>query len=115
MLKSNMFSIEWPPKSGRQREFPEVDKAAWVDVETARRKILKGQAPFLDQLLVKLRMASDTVMEPSRLSGYAVLVQDYRDDFAGIVLTKLIWASTIFKKNSVSFSAKASTRGWFVA
>jgi len=54
-LKSNMFSMEWPPKSGRQREFPEVDKAAWFDVETARRKILKGQAPFLDQLLVKLQ------------------------------------------------------------
>ena len=54
-LKSNMFSMEWPPKSGRQREFPEVDKAAWFDVETARRKILKGQAPFLDQLLVMLQ------------------------------------------------------------
>ena len=54
-LRSNMFSMEWPPKSGRQREFPEVDKAAWFDVETARRKILKGQAPFLDQLLVKLQ------------------------------------------------------------
>ena len=56
-LKSNMFSMEWPPKSGRQREFPEVDKAAWFDVETARRKILKGQAPFLDQLLVMLQNA----------------------------------------------------------
>ena len=56
-LKSNMFSMEWPPKSGRQREFPEVDKAARFDVETARRKILKGQAPFLDQLLVMLQNA----------------------------------------------------------
>jgi predicted NUDIX family NTP pyrophosphohydrolase len=53
--KSNTFSMEWPPKSGRQQQFPEVDKAAWFDVETARRKILKGQAPFLDQLLVKLQ------------------------------------------------------------
>jgi predicted NUDIX family NTP pyrophosphohydrolase len=50
-LKSNMFSIEWPPRSGRQQEFPEVDRAAWFDVESARRKILKGQEPFLDQLL----------------------------------------------------------------
>lgn len=52
-LKSNTFSMEWPPKSGRQQEFPEVDKAEWFNVEAARRKILKGQAPFLDQLLAK--------------------------------------------------------------
>jgi predicted NUDIX family NTP pyrophosphohydrolase len=50
-LKSNLFSMEWPPKSGRQQEYPEVDRAAWFAVETARLKILKGQAPFLDQLL----------------------------------------------------------------
>ena len=49
-LKSNMFSMEWPPRSGRQQEFPEVDRAAWFGIEDARRKILKGQAPFLDQL-----------------------------------------------------------------
>jgi predicted NUDIX family NTP pyrophosphohydrolase len=49
-LKSNMFSIEWPPKSGKLREFPEVDRAAWFQMEEARRKILKGQAAFLDQL-----------------------------------------------------------------
>ena len=56
-LKSNTFSMEWPPKSGRQQEFPEVDKAAWFGLATARRKILKGQAPFLDQLQVKLQSA----------------------------------------------------------
>jgi len=49
-LKSNTFSMEWPPKSGRQQEFPEVDGAAWMSIEVARRKILKGQVPFLDQL-----------------------------------------------------------------
>ena len=49
-LKSNMFSLEWPPKSGRQQSFPEVDRAAWFPIETARTKILKSQAPFLDQL-----------------------------------------------------------------
>jgi predicted NUDIX family NTP pyrophosphohydrolase len=54
-LKSNTFSMEWPPKSGRHQEFPEVDKAAWFDVETARRKILKGQAPFLDQVLLMVQ------------------------------------------------------------
>jgi predicted NUDIX family NTP pyrophosphohydrolase len=52
-LKSNTFSMEWPPKSGRQQEFPEVDKAEWFSVEAARRKILKGQELFLDQLLAK--------------------------------------------------------------
>ena len=56
-LKSNTFSMEWPPKSGRQHEFPEVDKAEWFGLETARRKILKGQAPFLDQLLLNVQTA----------------------------------------------------------
>jgi predicted NUDIX family NTP pyrophosphohydrolase len=53
-LKSNTFSMEWPPRSGRRREFSEVDRAAWFAVESARRKILKGQAGFLDQLLAAL-------------------------------------------------------------
>jgi predicted NUDIX family NTP pyrophosphohydrolase len=53
-LKSNMFSMEWPPKSSRQQEFPEIDKAAWFGLEAARLKILKGQAPFLDRLRVKV-------------------------------------------------------------
>ena len=52
-LKSNTFSMEWPPKSGRYREFPEIDRAAWFTIEAARKKILKGQAPFLDQLQQK--------------------------------------------------------------
>lgn len=50
LLRSNTFPLEWPPKSGRIQEFPEVDRAAWFPVETARQKILKGQAGFLDQL-----------------------------------------------------------------
>jgi len=49
-LKSNSFSMEWPPKSGKQSDFPEVDRAAWFDLETARRKILESQAPLLDQV-----------------------------------------------------------------
>lgn len=53
-LKSNLFCIEWPLKSGRRQEFPEVDRAAWFSLEAARRKILKGQAPFLLQLQQKL-------------------------------------------------------------
>lgn len=53
-VESNLFSMEWPPKSGRQAEFPEVDRAGWFSIEEARRKILKGQAPFLDRLLALL-------------------------------------------------------------
>lgn len=52
-LSSNLFSIEWPPKSGRQQEFPEVDRAAWFSIVEARDKILSGQAPFLDALLAR--------------------------------------------------------------
>jgi len=48
-LRSNTFSMEWPPRSGRRQEFPEVDRAAWFDLETARRKILAAQVPFLDR------------------------------------------------------------------
>ena len=42
--------MEWPPRSGRRQEFPEVDRAAWFTLDEARDKILKGQAPFLDDL-----------------------------------------------------------------
>jgi predicted NUDIX family NTP pyrophosphohydrolase len=49
-LKSNLFTMEWPPKSGRQQSFPEVDRAQWFDLATARRKILPSQLPLLDQL-----------------------------------------------------------------
>lgn len=49
-IQSNRFTLEWPKGSGRLREFPEVDRAQWFDLETARRKILKGQREFLDRL-----------------------------------------------------------------
>jgi predicted NUDIX family NTP pyrophosphohydrolase len=49
-LRSNSFVLEWPPKSGVEREFPEIDKAAWFDVRDARRKIHKGQRTFVEQL-----------------------------------------------------------------
>lgn len=53
-LKSNSFEMEWPKGSGRLRAFPEVDRAEWFDVALARRKILKGQAPLLDELAAVL-------------------------------------------------------------
>lgn len=50
-ITSNTFSLEWPPRSGRTQEFPEVDRADWFDVETARAKLVSGQVPLLDLLL----------------------------------------------------------------
>jgi predicted NUDIX family NTP pyrophosphohydrolase len=49
-VRSNDFTMEWPPKSGRQQVFPEVDRAAWFPLEEAAVKILAGQAPLLEQL-----------------------------------------------------------------
>lgn len=57
-LRSNTFTMEWPPRSGVQREFPEVDRAAWFSVEAAARKILKGQVGFLAQLEQRLAARS---------------------------------------------------------
>ena len=53
-LKSNLFEMEWPPKSGRKTSFPEVDRAEWFSIEDARKKILRGQGAFLDRLLSAL-------------------------------------------------------------
>ncbi|MEJ2671861.1 MAG: NUDIX domain-containing protein [Deltaproteobacteria bacterium] len=53
-IRSNTFTLEWPPKSGRSQEFPEVDKAAWFSLKAARSKILRGQAGFLEELASKL-------------------------------------------------------------
>ena len=50
-IRSATFSLEWPPKSGRQTEFPEVDRAGWFSPEEAKRKLVKGQTPFVDQLV----------------------------------------------------------------
>ena len=49
-LKSNTFSMEWPPKSGRIEKIPEVDRAEWFDLGTAPQKINAAQAAFIDQL-----------------------------------------------------------------
>jgi len=51
---SNTFTLQWPPRSGRMQEFPEIDRAAWVPVERARELVVKGQVPLLDRLLEQL-------------------------------------------------------------
>jgi len=53
-IKSNMFSMEWPPRSGNQQEFPEVDRGGWFTIAQAQVKLLPGQRGFLDELQRKL-------------------------------------------------------------
>lgn len=50
LFKSNMFTMEWPPKSGVTQEFPECDRAAWVPLATAKKKLVSGQVPLLQKL-----------------------------------------------------------------
>jgi predicted NUDIX family NTP pyrophosphohydrolase len=50
-IQCNLFSLEWPPKSGKYIDVPEIDRAAWFTIEQAQEKILPAQAPLLDDLL----------------------------------------------------------------
>jgi predicted NUDIX family NTP pyrophosphohydrolase len=54
-LRSNTFELEWPPKSGLRRAFPEVDRAQWCDLERARTKLLAAQIPLLERARVLVR------------------------------------------------------------
>ena len=56
-IRSNTFTLEWPPRSGKTREFPEVDRAAWFDLPSARTKILPGQRELLERLAARLASA----------------------------------------------------------
>jgi predicted NUDIX family NTP pyrophosphohydrolase len=58
-LRPGTFTLEWPPQSGQMLQFPEIDRAAWLDVESARPLLAKGQRPFLDLLLELLGGAAD--------------------------------------------------------
>ena len=53
-LHSNTFALEWPPRSGAQRQFPEVDRAEWFDFAAAMRKLIEGQRPILEELARRL-------------------------------------------------------------
>lgn len=54
-IVSNVFEMEWPPKSAQMQRFPEIDKAAWFTVNEAKQKINSAQAAFIDELVTKLR------------------------------------------------------------
>jgi predicted NUDIX family NTP pyrophosphohydrolase len=56
-LHSNTFEMEWPPRSGRMRTFPEVDRAAWFTLDEVRGKLIDGQLPLLDRLVELLRQS----------------------------------------------------------
>jgi predicted NUDIX family NTP pyrophosphohydrolase len=53
-IVSNTFEMEWPPRSGRRQEFPEVDRAEWFAPDQAREQLLPAQVPFVDRLLDRL-------------------------------------------------------------
>jgi predicted NUDIX family NTP pyrophosphohydrolase len=55
VLRSNTFAMEWPPRSGRTQEFPEIDRAEFFPIELAKEKINQAQVEFLDRLLEHLR------------------------------------------------------------
>ena len=55
-IKSNTFEIEWPPKSGKKKTFPEIDKAAWLGIDEARKKINPAQVALIDELEKKLQL-----------------------------------------------------------
>lgn len=61
-IKSNTFSMEWPPRSGRQQEFQEIDKGEWFTIPAALEKLLPGQYGFLDELQKKLGLGSASAL-----------------------------------------------------
>lgn len=65
-IRSNTFSMEWPPKSGQKREFPEVDRADWFSLPEARVRVHKGQIEFLERLLDRFAHTEAGKSEPTR-------------------------------------------------
>lgn len=63
--KSNTFKIEWPPRSGKIQEFPEIDRAEWVNIHQASNRLVQGQAEFLSRLADALKMPLES-KEPSQ-------------------------------------------------
>jgi predicted NUDIX family NTP pyrophosphohydrolase len=55
-IRSNLFEIEWPPKSGKKKQFPEIDKGDWFSVQEAKEKILPAQVALIEELLTVLKL-----------------------------------------------------------
>jgi predicted NUDIX family NTP pyrophosphohydrolase len=58
-VRSNTFTMQWPPRSGRMQEFPEIDRAGWFGAADAREKLNPAQAAFVERLLERLGTGSD--------------------------------------------------------
>jgi predicted NUDIX family NTP pyrophosphohydrolase len=67
-IKSNTFTIEWPPRSGKQVDFPEIDRAAWFGVDKAVQKLIRGQIGFVEELcgILKLSPANIPIREEKK-------------------------------------------------
>jgi len=58
-IKSNTFEIEWPPKSGKKQEFPEVDNGQWFNISEAKQKIIPSQSALINELISKLNLTEE--------------------------------------------------------
>ena len=67
-VKSNMFTMEWPPRTGKTQEFSEVDRAGWFLPADAKRKLVKGQVGIIDRLCEQLGVSAETGENPSQMS-----------------------------------------------
>ncbi|MGH7794895.1 MAG: NUDIX domain-containing protein [Candidatus Binatia bacterium] len=63
-VRSNLFVMEWPPKSGKTQQFPEVDRVGWYNIAEARKRIIAGQMGFLDQLISVLGIVKSDSSPP---------------------------------------------------
>jgi predicted NUDIX family NTP pyrophosphohydrolase len=66
---SGMFRIEWPPRSGVQREYPELDRTEWFSSERARELVVRAQATFIDRLIAALDPTDDGLATPDQPAG----------------------------------------------
>jgi len=60
-ISSNSFAIEWPPKSGKFRDYPEIDKGEWFDYHEAKQKINPAQIPLIEELIKKLNLPAEKI------------------------------------------------------
>lgn len=67
-VKSNMFTMEWPPKTGKKQEFPEVDRAGWFPPAAAKQKLVAGQAELVHKLCEQLGVSAETGKNLSQMS-----------------------------------------------
>jgi predicted NUDIX family NTP pyrophosphohydrolase len=67
-IKSNTFEMEWPPKSGKKQEFPEIDKGEWFNVSDAKKKIIPSQSGLIDELISKLNLIEEQLKNTDKIA-----------------------------------------------